>query len=305
MAEHHTDTQHGFGRALVAVYAVFTVAATARSVYQLVTKADEAPVAYALSALAGIVYGIATWALATGNRRVARYTDVPLLRALRTAPDHADEIRGLLPGRVTDLGHGYRVRVLVDGELFAECPVTRVRPQWSDTHKLILDRYVHFHEIVEFEANPRSTGRSSWSWFKLWRFALDGLFSFSTVPLKVWTYVGGLSALGAFIYLAITLIQKLVYGIDAPGYASLLIVMLFFNGLLLLSNGVQGEYIARIFEEVKGRPLFVVAKKWGFDDGAVHVAPGTHPSESSLIVDLPGKALGFVEISFDPPELRQ
>ncbi|GAA2072606.1 hypothetical protein IDH50_14075 [Aeromicrobium tamlense] len=71
MAEHHTDTQHGFGRALVAVYAVFTVAATARSVYQLVTKADEAPVAYALSALAGVVYGIATWALATGNRRVA------------------------------------------------------------------------------------------------------------------------------------------------------------------------------------------------------------------------------------------
>lgn len=71
MAEHDTDTQHGFGRALVAVYAVFAVAATARSVYQLVTKADEAPVAYALSAVAGVVYGIATWALATGNRRVA------------------------------------------------------------------------------------------------------------------------------------------------------------------------------------------------------------------------------------------
>ncbi|SKB10277.1 hypothetical protein [Aeromicrobium choanae] len=71
MAEHDTETQHGFGRALVAVYAVFAVAATARSVYQLVTKADEAPVAYALSAVAGVVYGIATWALATGNRRVA------------------------------------------------------------------------------------------------------------------------------------------------------------------------------------------------------------------------------------------
>ncbi|MET1132419.1 MAG: hypothetical protein ABWX60_03230 [Aeromicrobium sp.] len=71
MAEYDTQTQHGFGRALVAVYAVFTVAATARSVYQLVTKADEAPVAYALSAVAGVVYGIATWALATGNRRVA------------------------------------------------------------------------------------------------------------------------------------------------------------------------------------------------------------------------------------------
>jgi len=71
MAEHAGDTQHGFGRALVAVYAVFTVAATARSVYQLIVKADEAPVAYALSAVAGVVYGVATWALATGNRRVA------------------------------------------------------------------------------------------------------------------------------------------------------------------------------------------------------------------------------------------
>ncbi|MCD9152859.1 hypothetical protein [Aeromicrobium duanguangcaii] len=71
MAEQAGDTQHGFGRALVAVYAVFTVAATARSVYQLIVKADEAPVAYALSAVAGVVYGVATWALANANRRVA------------------------------------------------------------------------------------------------------------------------------------------------------------------------------------------------------------------------------------------
>jgi hypothetical protein len=71
MADHDPGTQHGFGRALVAVYAVFTVAATARSIYQLVTKADEAPVAYALSAFAGVVYGLATWALATSNRRIA------------------------------------------------------------------------------------------------------------------------------------------------------------------------------------------------------------------------------------------
>src|SRR5262245_49758392 len=130
-------------------------------------------------------------------------------------------------------------------------------------------------EAVEFQANVRSGGRSRWSLFKLWRFALDGLFSFSTVPLKFWTYLGALSALGAFIYLTITLIQKLVFGIAAPGYASLLIVVLFFGGLTLLSNGIQGEYIARIFEEVKGRPLFVVAGKWGFDEPALRAAPGT------------------------------
>src|SRR3954470_23216453 len=123
-------------------------------------------------------------------------------------------------------------------------------------------------ETVAFQASARAGGRTTWSLWKLWRFALDGLFSFSTVPLKLWTYLGALSALGAFIYLIITLIQKLVFGIDVPGYASLLIVMLGFNGLLLLSNGIQGEYIARIFEEVKGRPLFVVAGKWGFDEPA-------------------------------------
>ena len=129
-------------------------------------------------------------------------------------------------------------------------------------------------ETVEFQAQVRAGGRSNWSLWKLWRFALDGLFSFSTVPLKLWTYLGGLCAAGAFVYLMITLIQKLVFGISAPGYASILIVVLFFNGLLLLSNGIQGEYIARIFEEVKGRPLFVVGNKWGFDDAAARPSPG-------------------------------
>jgi len=74
-----------------------------------------------------------------------------------------------------------------------------------------------------------------------------------------------LSAIGAFIYLVITLVQKLFFGIDAPGYASLLIVMLFFNALILISNGIQGEYIARIFEEVKGRPLYVIGQLYGFE----------------------------------------
>jgi polyisoprenyl-phosphate glycosyltransferase len=122
---------------------------------------------------------------------------------------------------------------------------------------------------IEFQANVRANDtRSSWSFFKLWKFALDGLFSFSTAPLKLWTYVGLLSAGGAFVYLAITLIQKLFFGIDAAGYASLLVVLLFFNGLLMISNGIQGEYIARIFEEVKGRPLYVVGQTFGFEEQA-------------------------------------
>lgn len=122
---------------------------------------------------------------------------------------------------------------------------------------------------VEFQANVRANDTAStWSFFKLWRFALDGLFSFSTAPLKMWTYVGVLTAVGAFAYLVVTLVQKVAFGIDVPGYASLLILMLFFNGMLLVSNGIQGEYIARIFEEVKGRPLYVVGQTFGFDEAA-------------------------------------
>lgn len=127
---------------------------------------------------------------------------------------------------------------------------------------------------IEFQAKPRAhQTTSTWNFIKLWRFALDGLFSFSATPLKLWTYLGALSAGAAFLYLLITLVQKLYWGIPVPGYASILIVMLFFNGLLLVSNGIQGEYIARIFDEVKGRPLYVVAQKFGFEKtGAAEVA---------------------------------
>jgi glycosyltransferase involved in cell wall biosynthesis len=131
---------------------------------------------------------------------------------------------------------------------------------------------------IEFQANVRANEtRSSWSFFTLWRFALDGLFSFSTAPLKLWTYIGAASAGGAFIYLMITMIQKLFWGIAAPGYASLLIVLLFFNGLLLISNGIQGEYIARIFEEVKGRPLYVIGQTFGFDAAQPQPQPQPQP----------------------------
>ena len=134
---------------------------------------------------------------------------------------------------------------------------------------------------IEFQANVRANEtRSTWSFFRLWRFALDGLFSFSTAPLKLWTYIGLASAGGAFLYLAITLIQKLFWGIAAPGYASLLVVLLFFNGLLMISNGIQGEYIARIFEEVKGRPLYVVARTFGFAEAAAE-APAEATAEAA------------------------
>ena len=145
---------------------------------------------------------------------------------------------------------------------------------------------------IEFQANTRANNtRTTWSFFRLWRFALDGLFSFTTAPLKIWTYVGLLSAGGAFIYLIITLIEKIFYGISAPGYASLLIVLLFFNGLLMISNGIQGEYIARIFEEVKGRPLYVVGQTVGFEQKTASKPAelGTAEPGDAKVVALPRK----------------
>ena len=142
---------------------------------------------------------------------------------------------------------------------------------------------------IEFQANVRANEtRSSWSFFKLWRFALDGLFSFSTAPLKIWTYVGALSALGAFVYLVVTVIQKLFFGIDVPGYASLLILLLFFNALTMISNGIQGEYIARIFEEVKGRPLYVVGQTFGFAQAEVETAASDDKAAARRELPRPG-----------------
>lgn len=88
----------------------------------------------------------------TWDRRIATHNEVPLIRVTRTAPDRPDTIKGFLRGTVSDLSQGYRIRVLIEGALFCEAFVTTVSPQWSDTRKLILDHFVHFHEVVAFEA---------------------------------------------------------------------------------------------------------------------------------------------------------
>lgn len=88
----------------------------------------------------------------TWGRRIAVHHEVPLLKIVRTMPDKRDTIEGVIPGNVTDLGIDYRVHVLLEGNEFLDAYITRILPQWSDTRKLILDRFVHFHEVIEFEA---------------------------------------------------------------------------------------------------------------------------------------------------------
>ena len=115
---------------------------------------------------------------------------------------------------------------------------------------------------VEYVRDPRLVGETKFSGWKLWNFAIEGITSFSLVPLKVWTYIGGIGALFAFLYASFIVIRTLIFGIDLPGYASLLVVTLFFASLQLISLGVIGEYIGRIYFESKQRPLYLIRKKY-------------------------------------------
>jgi glycosyltransferase involved in cell wall biosynthesis len=115
---------------------------------------------------------------------------------------------------------------------------------------------------VEYVRDARLVGDSKFSGWKLWNFAIEGITSFSLVPLKIWTYVGGIGALFAFCYAVFVVIKTLVFGIDVPGYASLLVVMLFFGSLQLICLGVLGEYIGRIYFESKQRPLYLIRKRY-------------------------------------------
>ena len=119
---------------------------------------------------------------------------------------------------------------------------------------------------VEYARDARLVGDSKFSGWKLWNFAIEGITSFSLVPLKVWTYVGGIGALIAFLYGVFVIIKTLVLGIDVPGYASLLVVMLFIGSLQLICLGVLGEYIGRIYFESKQRPLYLIRKRYSSKD---------------------------------------
>jgi glycosyltransferase involved in cell wall biosynthesis len=121
-------------------------------------------------------------------------------------------------------------------------------------------------EIIEFTRPQRHTGNSKWPVWKLFNHGLDGIFSFSTAPLRIWTYFGFALSAFSLAYLCWVVIKTLIFGIDWPGYASTLSVILFFNGIILMGLGVLGEYLGRVFIEVKGRPIYLVKSKTGFKD---------------------------------------
>lgn len=118
---------------------------------------------------------------------------------------------------------------------------------------------------VIYDRPSRYKGETKWNYWKLWNFAIDGITSFSFLPLKVWSYVGLLVAIPSFFYASFLVIRTLIYGIDFPGYASIMVAVLFLGGVQLVSLGVLGEYLGRVYEEVKGRPLYLVRESYGFD----------------------------------------
>lgn len=121
------------------------------------------------------------------------------------------------------------------------------------------------HCTIDYQRANRHAGESKWKYWKLWNFAVDGIASFTTVPLRIWTYFGAAIAFLAFVYAAVLIVRTLIFGIDTPGYASLMVAVLFMGGINLLSLGVIGEYLGRTYTEVKGRPLYIVDRTWGFE----------------------------------------
>jgi glycosyltransferase involved in cell wall biosynthesis len=116
--------------------------------------------------------------------------------------------------------------------------------------------------VVEYVRQPRKAGTTSFNGWKLWNFALDGITSFSTVPLRIWLYMGTLIAFLAFVYGSIIIAKTLIYGIDSPGYASLTTIILFIGGIQLMGIGILGEYIGRIYMESKHRPTYIIENEY-------------------------------------------
>ena len=116
---------------------------------------------------------------------------------------------------------------------------------------------------VSYHREPRKIGTTKYNYWKLWTLAIDGITSASTVPLRVWSYLGGTVALAALAYSIFIIVRTVLFGIEVPGYASMMVAILFLGGLQLLSLGVLGEYVGRILTEVKARPLYVIRETIG------------------------------------------
>ncbi|WP_269524443.1 glycosyltransferase family 2 protein [Coraliomargarita parva] len=133
-------------------------------------------------------------------------------------------------------------------------------PEKNRFHKGLFNWVGYRNEYIEFDRPERAAGSSRWSYWRLWNYALDGIVGFSSAPLKISSYLGLVIAFGAFVYGLYLVVYTLLFGRDVPGYASIMVVLLFLGGLNLLAMGIIGQYLAQIFQEVKARPSYFVAE---------------------------------------------
>jgi polyisoprenyl-phosphate glycosyltransferase len=126
--------------------------------------------------------------------------------------------------------------------------------------------WVGFHKKeILYDRDPRAAGETKWNYFKLIELALDGITSFTTAPLRLSTYAGVVVSILAFIYLLFLVVRTVFFGTDLAGYPSMMAVILFLGGVQLISLGIIGEYVGRIFNESKGRPLYFIEE---YHDGS-------------------------------------
>lgn len=121
-------------------------------------------------------------------------------------------------------------------------------------------------KYIPYTVEERQFGETKWSYGKLFKYAFDGIISFSTFPLKLATGVGLVTAFASIIYLIIVVIQKLFFGIDVPGYATIVVLVLFLGGMQLFCLGILGEYLSKIYVQVKNRPIYILKEHLGKDD---------------------------------------
>ena len=111
--------------------------------------------------------------------------------------------------------------------------------------------------FIPYVAEKRFSGKSKWSFKKLFNYAIDGIIGYSTKPLRIATFLGGFTAFAALIYLIAVVLEKLIYGIDVPGYATIIVLILLLGSVQLFCIGIIGEYVGRTFEQSKNRPIFI------------------------------------------------
>ncbi len=146
-------------------------------------------------------------------------------------------------------------------------------------------------EVVEYVRDPRAAGESKFSGWRLWNFALEGITSFSTVPLRCWTYIGVSLAFLSLAYGSYITLRTIIHGVDVPGYASLLVGILFLGGIQLVGIGVIGEYVGRIYYEAKGRPLYLVRRRYQSSVKVSHLPARAPLHASDVRPATPRKAL--------------